>query len=165
MPLIVYNIPGRTGSKIEATTIARLAELDGIIGLKEATGSLDEAQEVSRLCGDSIEIYSGDDSLTLPLMAVGAVGVISVVSNVAPAASTRSLAAAMAGDFATARNEHFALLPLMRSLFVETNPIPVKAAMSLLGFCTDEVRLPLTTITEPSRESVRAALVAAGLLQ
>jgi len=165
MPLIVYNIPGRTGSKIEAKTIARLAELDGIIGLKEATGSLDEAQEVSRLCGESIDIYSGDDSLTLPLMSVGAVGVISVIANVAPAQSARSVAAAAAGDFTTARREHFALLPLMRALFVETNPIPVKAAMSMLGFCSDELRLPLTTITDSSRAVLRAALVEAGLLQ
>jgi 4-hydroxy-tetrahydrodipicolinate synthase len=165
MPLIVYNIPGRTGSKIEAKTIARLAELDGIIGLKEATGSLDEAQEVSRLCGESIDIYSGDDSLTLPLMSVGAVGVISVIANVAPAQSARSVAAAAAGDFTTARKEHFALLPLMRALFVETNPIPVKAAMSMLGFCGDELRLPLTTITDSSRAVLRAALVEAGLLQ
>ncbi len=165
MPLIVYNIPGRTGSKIEAKTIARLAELDGIIGLKEATGSLDEAQEVSRLCGESLDIYSGDDSLTLPLMAVGAVGVISVIANVAPAQSARSVAAAAAGDFTTARKEHFALLPLMRALFVETNPIPVKAAMSMLGFCSDELRLPLTTLTDSSRTVLRAALVEAGLLQ
>ncbi len=164
MPLIVYNIPGRTGSKIEATTLARLAEVDGIIGLKEATGSLDEAQEVARLCGDALEIYSGDDSLTLPLMAIGARGVISVVSNVWPRQSAAAVEAAMAGDFAAARAAHFAMLPLMRALFVETNPIPVKAAMAMLGFGSDELRLPLLPLSEGRREPLRRELRRAGLI-
>ncbi len=164
MPLIVYNIPGRTGSKIEATTLARLADVDGIVGLKEATGSLDEAQEVARLCGDALEIYSGDDSLTLPLIATGASGVISVVSNVWPDQSARAVAAALAGDFESARTEHFKMLPVIRALFTETNPIPVKAAMSMLGFCQDGLRLPLLPMTEANRENLRASLHAAGVL-
>ncbi len=165
MPLVVYNIPGRTGSKIEATTLARLAEVDGIVGLKEATGSLDEAQEVARLCGDALEIYSGDDSLTLPLMAIGATGVISVVANVWPAQSARAVTAATSGDFARARVEHFKLLPLIRALFVETNPIPVKAAMSMLGYCSDELRLPLLPLGDSGREGLRRAMQDAELLQ
>lgn len=164
MPLIVYNIPGRTGSKIEATTLARLAELKGIIGLKEATGSLDEAQEVARLCGDALEIYSGDDSLTLPMMAIGATGVISVVSNVWPAQSARAVAAAADGDYSRARVEHFKLLGLIRALFLETNPIPVKAALSMLGLCRDELRLPLLPLSDSHRDRLRRALVDAELL-
>jgi len=165
MPLIVYNIPSRTGSKIAASTIARLAELDGIVGLKEATGSLDEAQEVSRLCGDAIEIYSGDDSLTLPLIAVGAVGVISVVANVLPKQSSIAVQAALAGDFARGRVEHFKMFPLMRALFLETNPIPVKAALAMMGFCNDELRLPLLPMTAGARETLRLALVDASVLE
>ena len=164
MPLIVYNIPGRTGSKIEATTIARLAEIEGIVGLKEATGSLDEMQEVSRLCGESLEIYSGDDSLTLPMIAAGAVGVISVISNVWPKQSTTSVAAALRGDFSEARREHFKMLPLMRVLFSETNPIPVKAAMAMLGFCSNELRLPLLPMTESGQEKLRGELQRLGLV-
>jgi len=163
-PLIVYNIPGRTGKKIEAETVARLAELDEIIGLKEATGSLDEAQEVLRLCGDRIEVYSGDDSLTLPLMAVGATGVISVAANVVPERSAATTAAALRGDWDTARKLHFELLPLMRVLFLETNPIPVKAALSMMGFCADELRMPLLPMTEGPRAILRQTLSELGVL-
>ncbi len=164
-PLIVYNIPGRTGSKIEATTIARLAELDEIIGLKEATGSLDEVQEVIRRCGDAIEVYSGDDALTLPIIAVGGVGVISVISNLLPKESAAAASAALAGSWPEARRLHYAMLPLMRAIFLETNPIPVKAAMSMLGFCRDELRLPLLPMTDGPRQALRQALSEAGVLK
>ena len=163
-PLIVYNIPGRTASKIEASTIARLAELDEIIGLKEATGSLDEVQEVIRLCGDDLDVYSGDDSLTFPILAVGGVGVISVVANVAPKRSAAAVGAALRGDWDEARRLHFDLLPLMRALFVETNPVPVKAALSMMGFCRDDLRLPLLPMSEGLRPRLHQALVDAGLL-
>lgn len=163
-PLIVYNIPGRTGSKIEATTIARLAELDEIVGLKEATGSLDEVQEVIRLCGDRLEIYSGDDSLTLPIMAVGGHGVISVLANVAPKHSADLLAACAKGDAATARRLSYQLLPLVRALFLETNPIPVKAALSMMGYCRDELRLPLLPMSEAPRAKLRTVMQQLGLL-
>jgi 4-hydroxy-tetrahydrodipicolinate synthase len=161
-PLIVYNIPGRTGSKIEATTLARLAELEHIVGLKEATGSLDECQEVIRRCGDALPVYSGDDALTLPILAVGGIGVISVVGNCVPRAWSAAVGAALRGDWEAARRQHYALLPLMRALFLETNPIPVKAAMAMLGFCRDEVRLPLLPMTEAPRAQLRAALRDAG---
>jgi 4-hydroxy-tetrahydrodipicolinate synthase len=161
-PLIVYNIPGRTASKIEATTLARLAELDDIVGLKEATGSLDEVQEVIRRCGDALAVYSGDDALTLPIIAVGGAGVISVIGNCLPRKWSEAVAAALAGDWATARQRHYALLPLIRTLFLEVNPIPVKAAMSMLGFCRDELRLPLVPMSAAPREMLRAALEEAG---
>lgn len=163
-PMIVYNIPGRTGSKIEAVTVARLAEVDGIVGLKDATGSLDEVQEVIRRCGDRIEIYSGDDSLTLPIVAVGGVGVISVTSNVIPRHSADAVAAALQGDWPTARRLHYAMLPLIRTLFAETNPIPVKAAMSMMGFCRDELRMPLLPMTEAPRAALWAELQRFGAL-
>jgi 4-hydroxy-tetrahydrodipicolinate synthase len=163
-PLIVYNIPGRTASKIEAVTIARLAELDAIVGLKDATGSLDEVQEVIRLCGDRIEVYSGDDSLTLPIMAVGGTGVISVVANVVPKHSADMVTACLKGDWDTARRLHYRLLPLIRALFCETNPIPVKAAVAMLGLCRNELRLPLLPMTDASRARLRNVMVDFGLL-
>jgi 4-hydroxy-tetrahydrodipicolinate synthase len=163
-PLILYNIPGRTGSKIEATTIARLAELEDVIGLKEATGSLDEVQEVIRLSGDRIEVYSGDDTLTLPIIAVGGAGVISVVANVLPKQSAEAVGAALRGDWPRARRLHYELLPLMRALFLETNPIPVKAALSMMGLCRDELRLPLVPMSEGRRETLREALKTVGAL-
>ncbi len=163
-PLIVYNIPGRTGSKIEATTIARLAELDEIIGLKEATGSLDEAQEVIRLCGDRIELYAGDDALTLPIMAVGGTGVISVVSNVVPDRSAATTSAFARGDVESARKNHYEILPLMRALFLETNPIPVKAALAMMGLCRDELRMPLLPMSSGPREKLRKVMQDLGVL-
>ena len=163
-PLIVYNIPGRTSSKIEASTLARLAELPDIVGLKEATGSLDECQEVIRRCGDDLPVYAGDDTLTLPVMAVGGVGVISVVSNCAPKPWAAAVDAARRGDWVEARRGHYALLPLIRSLFLETNPIPIKAAMAMLGYCVDELRLPLLPMTDAPRQQLRAAMQEAGLL-
>lgn len=164
-PLIVYNIPGRTGSKVEATTIARLAELDEIIGLKEATGSLDEVQDVIRLCGDRIEVYAGDDALTLPIMAVGGTGVISVVSNVAPKHNAATTSAMARGDGGSARKSHYEILPLMRALFLETNPIPVKAACSMMGFCRDELRMPLLPMSQGPREKLRRVMQDVGLIQ
>jgi len=163
-PLIVYNIPGRTGSKIEATTIARLAELEHIVGLKEATGSLDEVQEVIRLCGNRLEVYSGDDALTLPIMAVGGTGVISVIANALPKQSAAVTTAALAGDWATARRLHYAMLPLGRALFLETNPIPIKAAMAMMGYCRDELRLPLLPMSEAPRAQLRSVMQQYGLV-
>jgi 4-hydroxy-tetrahydrodipicolinate synthase len=164
-PLIVYNIPGRTASKIEATTIARLAELEEIVGLKEATGSLDETQEAIRLCGDKIEVYSGDDSLTLPILAVGGVGVISVVANVMPKESAQMVAACRRGDWDTARRLHYQLLPLIRALFLETNPIPVKAAVAMMGYCQDALRLPLLPMSDAARAKLRTVMEQFGLLK
>lgn len=164
-PLIVYNIPGRTGSKIEATTMARLAEIDNIVGLKDATGSLDEVQEVIRLCGDKIEVYSGDDSLTLPILAVGGAGVISVVANVMPKQSAEMVAECRRGNWEGGRRLHYQLLPLIRTLFLETNPIPVKAAVAMMGYCRDQLRLPLLPMSEAPRAKLRAIMDQFGLLK
>jgi 4-hydroxy-tetrahydrodipicolinate synthase len=163
-PLIIYNIPGRTASKIEATTIARLAELEHIVGLKEATGSLDEVQEVLRLCGNKLELYCGDDSLTLPVMAVGGVGVISVTANFMPKQTADMTAACLRGDWAMARRLHYAMLPVMRVLFAETNPIGVKAALAMMGYCRDELRLPLLPMSDAPRARLRAAMQQLDLL-
>jgi len=163
-PMIVYNIPSRTGSKIEATTIARLAPIEHIVGVKEATGSLDEVQELIRLCGEQIEVYSGDDSLTLPILAVGGVATISVVANVLPAKSAAMVGAALAGDWEQARKLHYEMLPLIRVLFLETNPIPVKAALAKMGYCEDDLRLPLLPMSAGPRADLERAMGAAGLI-
>ncbi len=143
IPIIVYNIPGRTGSKIEPETLARLAEIKNIAGVKEATGSVDQAIDVIRLCGDRLAVYSGEDSLIFSLMALGGKGVISTVANVAPKDTAQLTESCLAGNWQRGRELQFKLMPLIRSVFIETNPIPVKTALSLMGKCTGELRLPL----------------------
>jgi 4-hydroxy-tetrahydrodipicolinate synthase len=164
LPLVIYNIPGRTGSNIMPETLARLAKVSHIVGVKESSGSMEQASEIVRLCGDQFTLLSGDDSLTLPLIALGAQGVISVITNVIPRQMCELVERAMAGDFAHARELHYRLLPVMRAMFVETNPIPVKYAASLLGKCAAEVRLPLTPLSAEPAERVRAVMGEAGLL-
>lgn len=143
LPLVLYNIPGRTGITIEADTIARLAEVPNIVGVKESTLSMNMTSDIKKLCGEDFDVLSGDDPVTLPLMSLGGVGVISVSSNVAPRAMSDMVNALLDGDFERGRELHYDLLPLFRALFVESNPIPVKTAASLLGLCSDEMRLPL----------------------
>ena len=143
LPIILYNIPGRTSVTIDAETTARLAEIPNIVGTKEATLSMNMAMDVMSLCGEGFDVLSGDDPVTLPLMSLGGRGVISVASNVAPAAVSDMVNALLKGDWERGRELHYELLPLFRALFVETNPIPVKTAASLLGLCSDEMRLPL----------------------
>jgi 4-hydroxy-tetrahydrodipicolinate synthase len=163
-PLIVYNIPGRTASKIEAATIARLAEVKHIVGLKEATGSLDDVQEVLRLTHGDFDVYSGDDSLNLPIMAVGGVGTISVIGNIMPRKMADMIAACRNGAFDTARKLHYELLPVIRALFQETNPIPVKAAAAMMGLCGEEIRLPLLPLSDGPRTRLRSVMQEQGLL-
>jgi len=143
LPLILYNIPGRTSVTISAETMARLAEIPNIVGVKDSTLSMNMISDVISLCGEEFDVLSGDDPMTLPLIALGGVGVISVASNVAPGAVSDMVRALLSGDFERGRELHYELLPLFRALFVETNPIPVKTAASLLGLCSDEMRLPL----------------------
>jgi 4-hydroxy-tetrahydrodipicolinate synthase len=143
LPLILYNIPGRTSVTISAETMARLAEIPNIVGVKDSTLSMNMISDVISLCGEEFDVLSGDDPMTLPLIAFGGVGVISVASNVAPGAVSDMVGALLSGDFERGRELHYELLPLFRALFVETNPIPVKTAASLLGLCSDEMRLPL----------------------
>ncbi len=165
IPLIVYNIPGRTGSKIEPETLARLAEINNVAGVKEATGSVDQAIDVIRLCGDRLAVYSGEDSLIYSLMALGGKGVISTVANVAPRQTADLAQACLAGRWDKARQIQFQLIPLIRSLFIETNPIPVKTALALMGKCTGELRLPMTPMAEGNLPKLKSALSDFGLLQ
>lgn len=164
VPLFVYNVPGRTASNIEAETILRLAAIDGIAGVKEASGDIDQ---VARIISDrpaGFLVLSGDDALTLPIVALGGDGVISVVANEAPAAMSDLVRAALAGDMAAARELHYRLLRLMNANFVETNPIPVKTALELMGRMPARFRLPLVPMSDRHRQVLRAALEAAGLL-
>jgi len=163
-PLVVYNIPGRTASNILPATLARLAEVDGIVGVKEACGDLAQISEVIACCPDDFLVVSGDDALTLPILAVGGCGVISVTSNIAPTEMLEMVRAHQAGDTARARAFHQKLLPLFDILFSETNPIPIKAAAAELGRCGDEIRLPLTEITPPNRERLKVVMKELGIL-
>ena len=165
IPIIVYNIPGRTGSKIEPETLARMAEIKNIAGVKEATGSVDQAIDVIRLCGDRLAVYSGEDSLIFSLMALGGQGVISTVANVAPKRTAQLAEACLLGHWEKGREYQFELIPLIRSLFIETNPIPVKTALSLMGKCSGELRLPLTPMAEGNVKKLNQAMSEFGLFQ
>ena len=164
IPLIIYNIPGRTGSKIEPETLARLAEISNIAGVKEATGSVDQAIDVIRLCGDRLAVYSGEDSLIYSLMALGGKGVISTVANVAPKETAQLTEACLKGNWEQGRAIQFKLIPLIRSLFIETNPIPVKTALSLMGKCNGEMRLPMTPMGEGNLKKLSQAMREFGLI-
>lgn len=164
IPIIVYNIPGRTGSKIEPETLARLAEIKNIAGVKEATGSVDQAIDVIRLCRGDLAVYSGEDSLTFSLMALGGQGVISTVANIVPKEMAQLTEACLAGHWEKGRELQFKVLPLIRSVFIETNPIPVKTALGLMGKCTGELRLPLTPMAEGNVKKLRQAMADFGLI-
>jgi 4-hydroxy-tetrahydrodipicolinate synthase len=158
LPLIVYNIPGRTASNILPETFARMCEIKQVAGIKESSGSLDQCSDILKLCGERLTLLSGDDSLTLPLMAIGAKGVISVATNVVPAEMHEMAAAALAGDFDRARTIHFRLLPLIRALFQETNPIPVKQACAFMHKCSNELRMPLTPMSPGPADRLRGVM-------
>ncbi|CAN5762916.1 4-hydroxy-tetrahydrodipicolinate synthase [soil metagenome] len=158
LPLILYNIPGRTAVTIEAETMARLAEIPNIVGVKESTLSMNMVSDIKKLCGEEFAILSGDDPMTLPLIALGGHGVLSVASNIAPGPVSDMVDALLAGDYERGRELHYELLPLFRMLFVETNPIPVKTAASLLGLCSDEMRLPLIPMEGENLELLRETL-------
>ena len=164
IPIIVYNIPGRTGGNMAPETIAEMARVPNIAGLKEASGALDHAMRVMQLCGDEFTVLSGDDPLPLPLMAVGARGVIAVTANLRPARMKEMVEAAAAGRAEEALAIHRELLPLMQAMTLETNPIPAKAAMAMTGRMTDEIRLPLTPMTEEGRKQLGQVLAEQGLL-
>ena len=160
----LYDVPGRTSVHIQPTTVARLAEIDNITALKDATGDMTNAAEVLRLCGDRIALLSGDDFTTFPLIALGGAGCISVASNVTPDRMAALIRAARAGDLETARRAHLALMPLFRVLFVETNPLPVKAALAAMGHLAEELRLPLCPMSDAGRATLLAELREQGLL-
>lgn len=152
-PIVIYNVPGRTGANMEAGTVIRLAEdCPKIVGIKEASGRYDQVSEIIRRAPGSFSVLSGDDDMTLAFMATGGQGVISVASNVAPAEVSAMCSAMLEGDLKTARGLHHRLFPLFKGCFAESNPVPVKAAMSLLGLMTDRVRLPLSEATEGTKQ-------------
>ncbi|MGH7263507.1 MAG: 4-hydroxy-tetrahydrodipicolinate synthase [Candidatus Rokuibacteriota bacterium] len=165
LPMILYNIQSRTAVNIETDTVGRLAQLPNIVGVKEASGNLDQMSAVVLAGGPDFTVLSGDDSLTLPLMAVGGRGVISVVANLLPKETVELTHAALDGDFKRAREVHQRLFPICRAMFMETNPIPLKEAMAMLGMIRAEWRLPMCPMTPANREKLRQALVQAGVLK
>lgn len=158
LPIIVYNVPGRTGCNVDVPTLVRLSTIPGIAGVKEASGNVAQMCEICRAVPDAFLVLSGDDALTLPLMAVGGHGVISVASNELPAEMARMVEAAERNDFLSARRLHAALLPLMSVNFIESNPIPVKAAMAAMGLLEEVYRLPMVPPREASRGRIHEVL-------
>ncbi|MGD9014641.1 MAG: 4-hydroxy-tetrahydrodipicolinate synthase [Candidatus Omnitrophota bacterium] len=165
IPIILYNIASRTGINIEPQTIARLSsDCKNIIGVKEASGSLDQMSRIKALCGKKFDLISGDDALTLPLLSIGGVGVISVVANIVPQDVAEMVEAFSQGNISKAQSLHYKLLPLIKAMFIETNPIPVKTAMGILGLCQSDLRLPLCAMSEENLKKLRKALQDYGLL-
>jgi len=165
LPVVLYNIPGRTGVNMLPATVAGLRKAcRNIVGIKEASGNLDQVSELVNTLDRDFSVMSGDDSLTLPMMSVGARGVISVVSNIAPAKTAGMCRQFAKGDLRGALKAHHALFPLVKALFSETNPIPIKYAAHLLGLCAPEPRLPLTVLSADKRAALKGQLKAAGVL-
>ncbi|MBS1816497.1 MAG: 4-hydroxy-tetrahydrodipicolinate synthase [Acidobacteria bacterium] len=158
LPIIVYNVPGRTGVNIEPATLVRLAAIPNIVGVKEASGNISQMIEICRLVPQDFVVLSGDDAITLPLMAIGGRGVISVASNEIPAEMVQMVEAALRGDFAAARAVHHRIAPLMVVNFVEANPVPVKSAMAMMGLLEEQYRLPMCPPTAASKEKIRRVL-------
>jgi 4-hydroxy-tetrahydrodipicolinate synthase len=166
IPIILYNIASRTGVNIEPETITRLAkDCKNIVAVKEASGSLDQMSRIRQLCGDKFQLISGDDSLTLPVLSIGGIGIISVVANIVPHDVAQMVAEFQKGNIKKAQEMHFRLLPLTKSLFIETNPIPVKTAMGLLGMCEPDLRLPMCPMSPENLEKLKKALKDYGLLR
>lgn len=161
-PIILYNVPGRTGSNMSAETTLRLAEIPSVVGIKEASGNVEQAMEIIRNRPEGFQVLSGEDTLTVPIVACGGDGVIAVIANEVPKLYGDMTRAALAGDYTRARELQYQLLPLMKANFLESNPIPVKAALAMMGLILEELRLPLTPISAKHRDTLRAALIAAG---
>ena len=164
IPIIIYNIPGRTGTNMLTETLARLAEIPNIVGVKEASGSLKQMSDVIRLCGPDFCVLSGDDIFTLGLLAIGGKGVISVISNVVPQDMAAMVDAFAAGDLSKARSLHHRISPLIDALFIETNPIPVKAALAMMGKIAYELRLPLCRLAEKNEAALKKVMQDYGLI-
>ena len=166
LPILVYNIQARTAVNVETETLARLArDCQNIVGVKEASGSLEQMTQVLLACGPDFTVLSGDDTLTLPLLSLGGKGVISVIANFIPRETVEMVHAALDGDWKRARELHLKLFPLSKAMFIETNPIPVKEALAMLGMIEPEFRLPLCRMSEPNRERLKKALQQFGLLK
>ncbi len=164
LPIVLYNVPGRTACDLAPQTVAKLAKNPNIVAIKDATGDMHRASIILSLCGDSITLLSGDDFTAFPLLSLGGRGSISVVSNLVPKRVVAMCKAALSGDWQAAREHHFSYQDLAELLFIESNPIPVKAAMELLGHMGPEIRLPLTPASENTRTLLSAQLAAEGLL-
>ncbi|MCM0080800.1 4-hydroxy-tetrahydrodipicolinate synthase [Geomonas sp. Red32] len=164
LPQILYNVPGRTGVNLLPETVARLCKHKNIVAIKEATGSLQQASEVLDLCGDNITVLSGDDFITLPMMACGAKGVISVTANIMPKEVSSLVDAFFAGNMEEAKRLHLHLLKISNAMFIESNPVPVKTALSLMGKISAEVRMPLAPLTEASNTKLSAIMKQYGLI-
>lgn len=158
IPIVLYNVPGRTAVNMLPSTVARLAEIKNIVAIKEATGDMKQVSEVIRLCGNRLTVLSGDDFTTIPLMALGGKGVISVAANVAPKLVSQMCALWANGKFDEARKLHYRLEPLNASMFIETNPIPVKTALAMMGKIQEEFRLPLCEMAPANKEKLRKVL-------
>jgi 4-hydroxy-tetrahydrodipicolinate synthase len=163
LPIVVYNVPGRTGVNVDVPTLARMAEIPNIVGVKEASGNITQMCEVCRAVPGEFIVLSGDDALTLPLMAIGGRGVISVASNEIPAEMAQMVEAAEREDFAAARKIHARIMPLLMVNFIEANPVPVKAAMADMGLLEERYRLPMVSPRSESREKIRKVLAELGL--
>jgi 4-hydroxy-tetrahydrodipicolinate synthase len=164
LPMVVYSVQGRTAVNVEPVTLTRLAEIDTIVGVKEASGNIGQMASVVHQVPESFSVLSGDDAITIPLVALGGRGIISVVSNEIPGEMTKLTQLAMAGDFAGARALQRTWLPLMDVNFVESNPIPVKAAMAMMGLCEPVWRLPMTPPSEQNRAKIEGVLKSVGLI-
>jgi len=164
IPIVPYNIPGRTGVNMMPETVARLSGISNIVGIKEASGSLKQMQDVINLCGNKFNVLSGDDFFTLPLLLIGGKGVISVLSNVVPADMAAMVDAFEAGDINRARQLHDKMVPLIDALFIETNPVPVKAALSMMGKIDYDIRLPLCKMSESNYGKLKNAMSNYGLI-
>jgi 4-hydroxy-tetrahydrodipicolinate synthase len=163
-PILVYNIQGRTAVNVETATLGRLArDCANIVGVKEASGSLDQQSQVIMECGPDFSVLSGDDNITLPLLAIGGRGVVSVIANILPRETAEMVHAALEGDWKRARDLHYKLFPLARAAFLETNPIPIKEAMAMAGMIEPEFRLPMCRMSEANREKLRGILRPYGL--
>ncbi len=166
LPIILYNIASRTGVNIEPETIAKLAyDCKNIVGVKEASGSLDQMSRIKQLCPSTFDLISGDDSLTLPILSIGARGVISVVANIVPRDVASLVSEFEQGNIRRAQEIHYRLLPLIKAMFIETNPIPVKTAMGLLGMCEPDLRLPMSSMLPENLEKLKKALREYGILK
>jgi 4-hydroxy-tetrahydrodipicolinate synthase len=165
IPVIVYNVPGRTGGNIEARTMLRLAEIPNIVAVKEASGNLGQIMEIIRDAPTDFRVLSGDDALALAVVAVGGDGVVSVVSNETPSMMSGMMDAALEGNLSKAREFHYKMLPLMNINFIESNPIPAKAALAMMGLIEENYRLPLVRITPANREKLAKVVEELGLLQ
>lgn len=164
IPIVPYNIPSRTGVNLMPETVARLAKISNIVGIKEASGSLKQMQDVINLCGEKFDVLSGDDFFTFPLLSIGGRGVISVVSNIVPADMAAMIDAFAAGDTNKARAAHHGLVPLIDALFIETNPVPVKAALFMMGKISYDVRLPMYKMSDSNYEKLKAVMKNYGLI-